>query len=436
MGLCGSSVAPPNPDEVDLTHFELLKVVGKGGFGKVNAVQKHDDKQLYALKRIEKFAALKSKGSLEMIWIERKIMSMTTSPFLCNIVYAFQSPTELYIVMPFMQGGDLRYHLKERGVMDEKMCQFYAAQIVLGLSHLHSHNIVYRDLKPENMLLDADGNLRLSDFGLASILTKENNYQIIGMAGTKGYLAPEILLDWYYGTEVDIFSLGVTLYELLHQTRPFKDIPHHRRRSITANMQTERENELRNFFACLNISDHLKPETKSLLKGMLEFDRSKRLGSGPKGWEDVKNHPFFNGIDWEKMERREYDPPIKPNLNQANCTADADLMDQLVDDEPRKVAPELQEKFKGWSYNTTIKKPHRASIIGGVTVDVNKAGINPNARASIVANGSLLPLDNKKSIQTQEETKTNDDTQATTTTTTTEIKTDNIEVAVEEKQQS
>jgi len=161
MGCFGSKPIPPNPNEVDLTHFELLKVVGKGGFGKVNAITKLDTGELMALKRMEKYAVLQSSSHLKMVWIERKIMSLTASPFLCNLLYAFESERELFLVMPFMQGGDLRFHLKERGTMPVSTACFYAAEMILGLQAMHEKRVVFRDLKPDNMLLDADGHLRI-----------------------------------------------------------------------------------------------------------------------------------------------------------------------------------------------------------------------------------------------------------------------------------
>jgi len=223
MGCFGSKPIPPNPNEVDLTHFELLKVVGKGGFGKVNAITKLDTGELMALKRMEKYAVLQSSSHLKMVWIERKIMSLTASPFLCNLLYAFESERELFLVMPFMQGGDLRFHLKERGTMPVSTACFYAAEMILGLQAMHEKRVVFRDLKPDNMLLDADGHLRISDFGLACILEERNHWLTTGQAGTRGYQSPEVITDQLYGCEADIFSFGVTVYELLHGVRPWKD---------------------------------------------------------------------------------------------------------------------------------------------------------------------------------------------------------------------
>jgi serine/threonine protein kinase len=215
MGVCESKSNPPNPDAIDLSHFELMKVVGKGGFGKVNAITRLSSNGLYALKRIEKFGVLQSQSHLNMVWVERKIMSVISSPFLCNLIHAFQSDVELFLVMPFMQGGDLRYHLKERGTMTVEQARFYAAELLLALQDLHAKRIVYRDLKPENVLLDAEGHLRISDFGLASILRRENNYLTTGQAGTRGYQSPEVVSNVPYGTEADMWSAHKHITTLL-----------------------------------------------------------------------------------------------------------------------------------------------------------------------------------------------------------------------------
>jgi serine/threonine protein kinase len=169
----------------------------------VNAITKKDTQELMALKRMEKFAVLQSSAHLNMVWVERKIMSLQNSPFLCNLLYAFQSPEELYLVMPFMQGGDMRYHLREHGQLSESHARFYAAELLCALADLHAKRVVFRDLKPENLLLDDAGHIRLSDFGLGHMLTAEKNYQISGQAGTRGYQAPEVLRNEHYGCEVD-----------------------------------------------------------------------------------------------------------------------------------------------------------------------------------------------------------------------------------------
>ena len=406
MGNCsGSSAEPPNPDNVDLTHFELLKVVGKGGFGKVNAITQLSTQELLALKRIEKSRIIKSKSHLSMVWTERKIMSIVQSPYLCHLRYAFESDTELFLVMPFLQGGDLRFHLKERGRMREETAKFYAAQIVLGLEELHSHWIVYRDLKPENVLLDAAGNLQVTDFGLAYMLKDEDKRRTRGQAGTRGYMAPETMGVRGYGLTVDYFSFGVMLYELLHGVRPWKNIdtsmammglegeidPLAAVRNHAKDKEREMEEAARGLGNkkesaaeqhkhdptgsededdedkpdVIRFSSRLSDDAKSLLLALLEFNPNKRLGCASHhsskerpqhGWSYVKSHPWFSNIDWHAMESGQIKPPFLPDVTHANCTPDADLADQLLDKKPKSIRADEQRVFEGWSWNTKIRK--------------------------------------------------------------------------------
>lgn len=364
MGCTASTETVVNPDEIDLSHFELLKVVGKGGFGKVNAVQYIHTNELMALKRMCKYDVLQSNNHLRMVWIERKIMSaMRQSQFLVHLEYAFQSSTELFLVMPFMQGGDLRYHLKERGCMSESMAQFYAGEMILGLEALHRKHIVFRDFKPDNMLLDSDGHLRISDFGLACILNKQANYMTTGQAGTRGYQAPEVIGDELYGISADVWSFGITLYELLHGVRPFKDWSQvgllcDDYDDINKQCYTQDDMDSGIYDSSpliLHISSRLSPSTHSLLRGLLRVDINKRLGCGRDGWNTIKQHEFFNTLDWNKLSQKQLHPPIQPDPTRANCTADADLADQLLDRKPRDILPEQQQVFMNWNFRTEIQ---------------------------------------------------------------------------------
>lgn len=332
---------PPNPNEVDITHFELLKVVGKGGFGKVNAVIKRDTGELLALKRMDKYSIIQKRSHVDMVWTERRIMSRLTTPFCCHLVYAFQSATELFFVMPFMQGGDLRFHLRERSLMSERVCRFYAAQMVLGLEALHRLRIVYRDLKPDNILLDKDGNLRLSDFGISVELLAKDDYKTRGRAGTRGYQAPELFDGQLYDTSADVWSFGVTVYELLHGARPFPS------KKLATRPPATR-------FGSLRFKPSLDPDTKAFLAGLLQVDISKRLGCGPRGWDEVKEHAFFRDLDWSRMARKEMDPPIKPDTSKANCSGDHDLEEQLLEGPPRSITKDQQRYFDGWGFRTKL----------------------------------------------------------------------------------
>lgn len=398
MGGClsASALPPPNPLCVDLTHFELLKVVGKGGFGKVNAITSLTTNELLALKRMEKAKVLKSKSHLSMVWTERLIMSLVESPFLCHLKYAFESDTELFLVMPFLQGGDLRYHLRERGRMSESTARFYAAEMIVGLEELHSKNIVYRDLKPENVLLDENGHLRITDFGLACILKPDDDYKTRGQAGTRGYMAPETLALKGYGLSVDFFSFGVMIYELLHGSRPWKSFDPTAAMAemgeepdLIAAAKTKRavqkksdkspnsdDGDDEDADAPINeirFSSRLSDDARSLLTKLLVFNPQYRLGcsSESRGWASVKRHPFFQRVDWHAMQQRAVRPPFQPDISQANCTPDADLADQLLDKKPKKITDEEQKAFVGWSWNTAIAQPKGEVVVTELTSSSN-----------------------------------------------------------------
>lgn len=238
------------------------------------------------------------------------------------------------------------------------------------------------------MLLDATGHLRISDFGLACILEERNNWQTTGQAGTRGYQSPEVITDQWYGCEVDIWSFGVTVYELLHGVRPWKDWTRlqaagqqvqqqngngaedggrespakdraeekasgERGAAAAANAESQKDTAVRNMRQ-IHISSKLDAVTADFLTRILSVDKKKRLGCGPGGWAEVKAHAWFKDVDWEKIARKEVQPPITPDLTRANCTADADLADQLLDRKPREIPFDQQQHFRGWKFHTEL----------------------------------------------------------------------------------
>ncbi len=371
----------------------------------MNAITKLGTSDLCALKRLEKFAVLQSQSHLDMVWVERKIMAAASSPFLCNLLYAFQSPTELYLVMPFMQGGDLRYHLKERGTMSVETTRFYAAQIALGLMDLHSKRIVYRDLKPENILLDSNGNCRISDFGLACILKKQDNYKTSGQSGTRGYQSVEVVNDEWYGCEADMWSYGVTVYELLHGGRPFKDwtqIQNDKgngagQGQFEGREEDEEGNPRPSGRGEFHISSRFGPEVHSFLRGLLTLDIQNRLGCGPRGWDEIKEHPFFNGLDWNRMYAKQIPAPVKIDLDIAHCTPDADLADQLLDHKPRNIPQEQQRHFEGWNYHTDLKNETFNQPEPQSPSDISKSDGVDRVITQNVATGAVIPPEHRAS---------------------------------------
>jgi len=325
---------PMNMNQVDITHFKMLKVVGKGGFGKVNAVTHRVTNNLMAMKRMRKSKLLTKKIYVITAWRERDVMSKINSPFLVNLNYAFQDARYLYLLMPFMQGGDLRYYLTTKGAMSDDACRFYVAEIILGIQELHRLHIVYRDLKPDNILLDERGHVRISDFGLAVFLKKEDSFLVSGGAGTPGYQAPEVLSRKKYGTSIDFWSLGVTIYELLQRARPFR----------------KADDCLKEFI--LEWPRRISSEAKNLITRLLESDPSRRLGCGKEGIGEIKRHEFFKNLNWENLANREIKPPHQPELDRANCNPDHELEDQFFKEQKEAdLTEEQQKKFKGFEFN-------------------------------------------------------------------------------------
>jgi len=266
MGCCCSEEQLPaiNPHAVDLSHFEVLRVLGRGGYGKVNAVKNRLDGAMYALKSMPKARLVRSRQDLEDAWIERDVMSQFRSNFLGHLYWSFQDERYVYLVMHFLPGGDLRFYLKRYKNMSEEQCRFYAVELLLALEEMHQLNLIYRDLKPENIMLDQFGHLRITDFGLVYEL-KMNGQEVIwpvGESGTPNYFSPEMIEGKEYGFSQDVWSYGVVLYELLHGGVPFVGA-------------YEILNETPPF------RRDLSPEGQNLLSGLLWRPVEERLGCDP-----------------------------------------------------------------------------------------------------------------------------------------------------------
>eukprot|EP00456_Euglypha_rotunda_P056226 TRINITY_DN4612_c0_g1_i13.p1 TRINITY_DN4612_c0_g1~~TRINITY_DN4612_c0_g1_i13.p1 ORF type:complete len:352 (-),score=53.39 TRINITY_DN4612_c0_g1_i13:106-1161(-) len=298
--------------------FELLKVVGKGSFGKVMQVRKKDTGKIFAMKILKK-EQLVARKQVAHTQTERKVLEDIDHPFIVSLRYAFQTPGKLYMVLDYFTGGELFYHLKSTGRFPEERCRYYAAEIALALETLHKNTIVYRDLKPENVLLDEDGHIRLTDFGLSkeSVTGKNLTHTF---CGTPEYLAPEVIHGGGYGKEVDWWSLGTLLYEMLTGLPPF----------YNPNLHVMYEKIIR---AKLHFPNYLSPEACSLLSQLLERNPKKRLGGGPDDANEVKKHPFFKSIDWDKLYKKELKAPFKPTVTDGKTSV------QNIDEEFTKETP-------------------------------------------------------------------------------------------------
>lgn len=332
--------------KVSVDDFDLLKVLGKGSFGKVMMVRKKDTQKIYALKTLRK-AALVKRNQLMHTKTERSILQSIKHPFLTSLTYAFQTPDKLYLVMDYCGGGELFFWLKKDRRFSQNKARLFAAEIILALQELHSHDIIYRDLKPENILLDLEGHIKLTDFGLSKEAV--SGAGSVGgtktFCGTPEYLAPEILENKGHGKAVDWWSLGTLIYEMLTGLPPFYD----------QNMQRMYDKILN---APLRFPSFMSAEAKDLLTGLLTRKVSDRLGSGPTDAEEIKAHPFFRGIDWEAVMRKEVVPEFKPpNRLGSIDTSNFDIeftAEKPVDSVVTTTMSETQRnkaQFPGFTYN-------------------------------------------------------------------------------------
>uniref|UniRef100_A0A8D2L401 G protein-coupled receptor kinase n=1 Tax=Varanus komodoensis TaxID=61221 RepID=A0A8D2L401_VARKO len=297
--------------------FDEFRVLGKGGFGEVCAIQVRNTGKMYACKKLDK-KRLKKKGGEKMALLEKEILEKVNSRFIVTLAYAYQSKTALCLVMSLMNGGDLKYHIYnvgERGLeMDRAI--FYSAQITCGMLHLHSIKIVYRDMKPENVLLDDNGHCRLSDLGLA-VEVKEGK-EITQRAGTNGYMAPEILKEESYSYPVDWFAMGCSIYEMVAGRTPFKDFKEKvnkdevRKRTLEDEVKFEHPN--------------FDEPSKDICNLFLAKKPENRLGSRYND-DDPRKHPFFKSINFHRLEAGLIDPPFVPDPSVVYAKDVADIAD-------------------------------------------------------------------------------------------------------------
>jgi len=331
--------------------FEVLKVLGKGAFGKVMLVKaKQGNGEIYAMKVLSK-QLLMERNEVTHTKTERKTLEDTHHPFLVHLRFAFQTPTKLYLVMDYCNGGELFYHLKTTGRFPEARARLYAAEITSALEHLHARNIVYRDLKPENVLLDSEGHVRVTDFGLA----KDNmgaHDATKTFCGTPDYLAPEIIMDKGHGRGVDWWSLGTMIYEMLGGLPPYY--------SENVNVMYERVKKAPLEF---KPRDKFSEHAMTLITGLLQKDPDVRMGSSERDAAELKEHPWFAPIDWDALYRREIKPAFVPKVANQFDTSNFDeeftsqpIQESVMPDSA--LAPSKAAHFDGFTY---VDK----SVLGG-----------------------------------------------------------------------
>lgn len=335
--------------------FDPLRCLGKGTYGTVLLVKQACTGKLYAQKQFRKASLTVHKQLVEQTKTERSILeSINRHPFVVKLYYAFQDHEKLYLILEYAQGGELFEHLRTERMFPEEKAAFYMAEMVLALEHLHhTVGVVYRDLKPENCLLDSEGHLLLTDFGLSKEAV-DGEHHCRSMTGTIEYMAPEVIQMQSYGTAVDWWSFGILGFDLLTGSSPFR----------ANNDMKIREKIVK---AKLVLPYFLSPDAKDLLTRLLRKEPKKRLGACmPKDMQSIKGHRFFRKIQWARLERREMEPPIKP----------------LITD------PELAENFSS-EFTDLAVSPVVAGPLSG-----SKSEHDPFGGFSFVGSRSLLECGN------------------------------------------
>ncbi|KAL2230091.1 UNVERIFIED_CONTAM: Serine/threonine-protein kinase 38-like protein [Sesamum indicum] len=396
--------------------FEPLTMIGKGAFGEVRVCREKSTGHVYAMKKLKKSEMLR-RGQVEHVKAERNLLAEVDSNCIVKLYCSFQDEEYLYLIMEYLPGGDMMTLLMRKDTLTEDEARFYVGETVLAIESIHKHNYIHRDIKPDNLLLDRNGHMKLSDFGLckpldcSSIQEKDfsvgNNYSgslqsdgrpaapkrtqqeqlqhwqrnrrmlAYSTVGTPDYIAPEVLLKKGYGMECDWWSLGAIMYEMLVGYPPFySDEPMSTCRKIV------------NWRTHLKFPEEAKlsSEAKDLICKLL-CNVEKRLGT--RGADEIKAHPWFKGIEWDKLYQMKaaFIPEVNDELDTQNFEkfeeSDAQVASSTKSGPWRKMLSSKDVNFMGYTYkNFEIVNDHE---VPGIDEESNSTSAQP-------AQGSFLSL--------------------------------------------
>lgn len=343
--------APASTGQYCLDDFTLLRVIGRGSYAKVLMVELKRTSRIYAMKVIKK-TLVTDDEDIDWVQTEKHVFETASNhPFLVGLHSCFQTPSRLFFVIEFVRGGDLMFHMQRQRRLHEEHARFYSAEICLALNFLHERGIIYRDLKLDNVLLDHEGHIKLTDYGMCKEGIRPGDTTST-FCGTPNYIAPEILQGAEYSFSVDWWALGVLLYEMLAGKSPFdivgsSDNPDFNTEDFLFQVILERP---------IRIPRSLSVRAASILRGFLNKNPTDRLGCHPEqGFSNIVSHAFFRTINWELLEQRQVQPPYKPPLR-----SDRDLTNfppefteevtQLTPDQQRDIDNIDQSEFEGFEY--------------------------------------------------------------------------------------
>uniref|UniRef100_A0A8C9TZQ0 protein kinase C n=1 Tax=Scleropages formosus TaxID=113540 RepID=A0A8C9TZQ0_SCLFO len=329
-----------------LGDFDLIRVIGRGSYAKVLLVRLKKNDQIYAMKVVKK-ELVHDDEDIDWVQTEKHVFEQASSnPFLVGLHSCFQTDSRLFLVIEYVNGGDLMFHMQRQRKLPEEHARFYAAEICIALNFLHEKGIIYRDLKLDNVLLDHEGHIKLTDYGMCKEGIRPGDTTST-FCGTPNYIAPEILRGEDYGFSVDWWALGVLMFEMMAGRSPF-DI-------ITDNPDMNTEEYLFQVILekPIRIPRSLSVKAASVLKGFLNKDPKERLGCQVHtGFTDIKSHTFFRSIDWEQ---KQVTPPFKPQITD---DYGLDNFDTQFTNEPVQLTPDDedvikridQSEFEGFEY--------------------------------------------------------------------------------------
>ncbi|KAI0221397.1 cAMP-dependent protein kinase catalytic subunit [Massospora cicadina] len=285
------AAAPEEP--LRINEFDIMRTLGTGSFGRVHLVRRKTNGCFYAMKVLKKSEVVRLK-QVEHVHNEKNVLKKCNHPFLVSMLGSITDSVNLYVFMEYVAGGELFSYLRKFQRFPAHVAKFYAAEVVLAFEYLHALDIIYRDLKPENVLLDSRGHIKLTDFGFAKHVPEVT----WTLCGTPDYLAPEVIQSRGYGKAVDWYSLGI-----LDQMRLYEKI----------------------LAGAVRFPPFFDPLAKDLVKRLLSADLSRRFGNLKGGSQDIKRHRWFLDTDWKRLERRQVLPPIIPMVNGEGDMSNYDL---------------------------------------------------------------------------------------------------------------
>uniref|UniRef100_A0A7N8Y7N9 Protein kinase C n=1 Tax=Mastacembelus armatus TaxID=205130 RepID=A0A7N8Y7N9_9TELE len=332
-----------------LGDFELIRVIGRGSYAKVLLVRLKKNEQMYAMKVVKK-ELVHDDEDIDWVQTEKHVFEQaSTNPFLVGLHSCFQTESRLFLVIEYVNGGDLMFHMQRQRKLPEEHARFYAAEICIALNFLHEKGIIYRDLKLDNVLLDHEGHIKLTDYGMCKEGIRPGDTTST-FCGTPNYIAPEILRGEDYGFSVDWWALGVLMFEMMAGRSPF-DI-------ITDNPDMNTEEYLFQVILekPIRIPRSLSVKAASVLKSFLNKDPKERLGCQVQtGFTDIKSHTFFRSIEWDQLEKKEVTPPFKPQISDDYGLENFDTQFtnepvQLTPDDEDVIKRIDQSEFEGFEY--------------------------------------------------------------------------------------